>query len=115
MYADKVLRAQNLNDNLRAKALELKGDALLGEKRPIAAIESYQALLHEFEGKRPLGSIRYKVGQLLFERGDVRGAENVWENFKAAPTRSFGTSRKKSSSTPSGRMIIESTSKEFRP
>ena len=75
---EKVLATQNLSDNLKARALELKADSLLGQKRTMAAVESYQSLLDQFENKRPLGSIRYKVGQLLFEKGDVKGAEQVW-------------------------------------
>jgi len=75
---DKALAAKDLKDNLRAKALEIKGDALLGQKRTMAAIEVYQSLLEQFEPKRPLGSVRYKVGQLLFDRGDIKGAEEVW-------------------------------------
>jgi tetratricopeptide (TPR) repeat protein len=76
--ADKALAQKDLDDGLRAKALELKGDALIGQKRTMAAIEVYQNLLDQYEAKRPLGSVRYKVGQLLFDRGDVKGAEDVW-------------------------------------
>jgi tetratricopeptide (TPR) repeat protein len=75
---DKVLETKDLAENLRAKALEIKGDSLLGQKRTMAAIEVYQTLLEQFETKRPLGSIRYKVGQLLFDKGDVKGAEVAW-------------------------------------
>lgn len=76
--ANKVLEAKDLNEPDRARALEIKGDSLLGQKRTVAAIEIYQTLLEQFENKRPLGSIRYKVGQLLYERGDVKGAETAW-------------------------------------
>lgn len=75
---DKVLSGKEMDDSLRAKSLELKGDALLGQKRTMAAVEMYQSLLEQYESKRPLGSVRYKVGQLLFDRGDLKGAEGVW-------------------------------------
>jgi TolA-binding protein len=75
---EKVLEAKDLKESLRAKALEMKADSLLGQKRTMAAIELYQSLLEQFENKQPLGSVRYKVGQLLFDRGDVKGAELVW-------------------------------------
>lgn len=75
---DRVLTGKDVKDDLRAKALELKGNSLLGQKRTMAAIEVYQTLLEQYEPKRPLGSVRYKVGQLLFDRGDLKGAENVW-------------------------------------
>jgi TolA-binding protein len=75
---DKVLSGKDVEDNLRAKALQLKGDSLLGQKRTMAAVEVYQTLLEQYETKRPLGSVRYKVGQLLFDRGDMKGAEGVW-------------------------------------
>ncbi len=79
---DKVLATEGLTDNLKAKALELKADSLLGQNRTMAAIEVYQSLLERYETKRPLGSIRYKVGQLLFDKGDLKGAEGVWSKLQ---------------------------------
>jgi predicted Zn-dependent protease len=75
---NKALGSTVLKDDLRAKGMELMGDTLIGQNKPMAAVEEYQNLLEQYESKRPLGAVRYKVGKLLFNRGDVKGAENVW-------------------------------------
>lgn len=72
-----------------AKAIELKGDALLGQKRAMAAIEVYQNLLEQFETKRPLGAVRYKVGQLLYDRGDIKAAEAAWGKLQGGANEIF--------------------------
>jgi hypothetical protein len=67
-----------IEDSLWAKTLQLKGDHRLASGQKLAAVESYQQLLDEYETKFPLQNIRYKTGLVLFEEGDVRGAEKVW-------------------------------------
>ncbi len=61
-----------------ATAMELKARALENQGKTLAAIETYQDLLEEYENSRPLGSIRYHMGELLFQRGDLAGAEKAW-------------------------------------
>ena len=51
----------------------------------MAAIETYQKLLDRFETKLPLASVRYKVGQILFDRGDLKGAGEVWQHLAGTP------------------------------
>jgi len=67
-----------LDPSYVATALELKGDAQLAQSKSLAAVETYQILLEKFEGTRPLGSIRYRIGEILYNKGDVVGAEKVW-------------------------------------
>lgn len=69
-------------EDILAKSLELRGDTLLARGKRAEAIGSYMELLESFEDKRPLGSIRYKVGQILYEDGDLKGAETAWSELK---------------------------------
>lgn len=65
-----------------SQAMQVKGDALLAQKKTLAAVESYQNLLERFETKFPLGTVRYQVGQILFDRGDLKGAADVWAKLE---------------------------------
>lgn len=70
-----------ISDDEIAQALEIKGRALQAQKKDLAAVETYQQLLDDFEAQRPLGSIRYQVGDILFKRGDLGGAEKIWQKL----------------------------------
>jgi tetratricopeptide (TPR) repeat protein len=72
---------EKADENVQAKALEMKGDVLLARGKRPEAIKTYQSLLAAYETKRPLASVRYKVGQLLFEDGDLKNAENTWNEL----------------------------------
>ena len=82
-HADKVLNVEGgetaIPEKIVADAYTAKAEALYAEKKSIAAIETYQKLLERFESKMPLANTRYKVGQILFERGDLKGAAEVWQ------------------------------------
>jgi tetratricopeptide (TPR) repeat protein len=86
LYADRVLQAEGgelpIEDKLIARALEVKGESQLSQDRSLAAIESYQKLLERYESKMPLGNVRYKVGQILYDRGDLKGANDVWKRLE---------------------------------
>lgn len=71
--------------SIHAKALESTGDIYLakGTKESAnLAIEAYQKLLEKYEQTRPLSSIRYKLGQIYFKRGDLQQAAEAWNEFK---------------------------------
>ncbi|MCB0383892.1 MAG: tetratricopeptide repeat protein, partial [Bdellovibrionales bacterium] len=74
MQANKV----EISENVWAKALERRGDVLLRQGKSVAAVEAYLEMLEQFEDKRPLAYVRYKVGSILYERGDLKGAEKIW-------------------------------------
>lgn len=76
------LKGQNLlKDDSLLKALNLKGDYFLKAGKNKEAVDAYLSLLEEFEGKKPVASIRYKAGEILFEDGDLRGAERLWSQI----------------------------------
>lgn len=58
------------------------GDIYLQRKQTDQAIDSYSRLLEAYEEKRPLSSIRYKLGQIYFEKGEIQKAAEVWNEFK---------------------------------
>jgi tetratricopeptide (TPR) repeat protein len=88
-HAEKVLQAESaetpLPDRTIADALNVKAEALQGEKKSLAAVETYQKLLDRYESKMPLANVRYKVGQILFDRGDFKGASEVWKHLEGTP------------------------------
>ncbi|MBT4763313.1 MAG: tetratricopeptide repeat protein [Bdellovibrionaceae bacterium] len=69
---------QEIDPQIIEKALITKGDALFKQRKSISSVEVYSELLEKFEKKRPMDRYRYKVGKILFDRGDVRGAEKLW-------------------------------------
>ncbi len=82
----KVINLQNdtalVPEETFAKALELKGDIELSEGKKREAVKSYEELLSQFGNKRPMASIRYKVGQILFDLGDLNEAQAIWNQLK---------------------------------
>jgi tetratricopeptide (TPR) repeat protein len=88
-YADRVLAAEGGETQIPPKtvadALNVKGDALLGQKKALAAVETYQKLLERFEDKMPLANVRYHAGQILFDRGDMKGASDMWKRLEGTP------------------------------
>jgi tetratricopeptide (TPR) repeat protein len=77
MHEDK----SGLPDVHWARVLELRGDLQLETNQKLAAVETYGRLLDSFETKYSLNSIRYKAGGILFEEGDLKGAEKIWSRF----------------------------------
>lgn len=88
-YAQKVLDARGgesaIDEKVIANAMNAKGDALFAQKKAMAAVETYQNLLENFEAKMPLANVRYRVGEILFERGDLKGAADVWQKLEGTP------------------------------
>lgn len=64
-----------------AKALEKVGDIQLKNNETEQAIAAYSKLLERYEDTRPLSSIRYKLGQIYFDRGEMQKASEVWGKF----------------------------------
>lgn len=65
-----------------AKALETLALLQSEAKNWDKAIQAYDSLLAQYEDKRPLSSMRYKLGQIYFDRGQVQKASEVWASFK---------------------------------
>lgn len=70
-----------VNDEIWAKTLELRGDYQLRTGQRLAAVETFTRLLEEYEAKRPLSSVRYRTGRILYDEGDIKGAEKIWSGL----------------------------------
>lgn len=68
--------------DLHAKSLEMWGTMLLEDKKTADAADVYGRLLKQYEETRPLASIRYRLGRIQFDQGDLQKASKTWENFK---------------------------------
>jgi tetratricopeptide (TPR) repeat protein len=71
-----------VSDDDHANALELRGDTFIKRGRRAEAAKTYRDLLSAYESQRPLASVRYRLGQVLFQDGDLKGAEVVWNELK---------------------------------
>jgi tetratricopeptide (TPR) repeat protein len=67
---------------VHAKALELMGETHLAKGENEKAVTAYTKLLEKYEETRPLSSIRYKLGQIYFKRGEPKKAAEAWSEFK---------------------------------
>lgn len=79
---EQVLKLSS-EDLLKASAYEIEADAALQRGKKREAINSYRALLEipsvNSDAQRAgYDSVRYRLGQLFFENGDLRSAEKVW-------------------------------------
>lgn len=63
-------------------AYETKGVALEKQKRNLAALENYQEFLEKHESDFGLYSTRYRAGELLYEKGDLKAARNMWSRLQ---------------------------------
>ena len=82
-YIENMKSNAKISDDVWADTLELKAKYQVARGQKLAAVQTYVQLLDEFENQRPLESIRYRAGLLLFEEGDSRGAERLWSTLKA--------------------------------
>ncbi|MES2854687.1 MAG: tetratricopeptide repeat protein, partial [Bdellovibrionota bacterium] len=71
-----------ISDDVHAKALELRGDLLVSRGKRSDAVKAYQTLLEQYAEKRPLASVRYRLGRLLFEDGNLKDAEAAWAELQ---------------------------------
>jgi tetratricopeptide (TPR) repeat protein len=68
------------------QALELKGDLQLKQKKYDAAAGTYRQLLEKYEQDFPLDAVRYRLGKLHFEQGNMVEAEKSWSVLKPLST-----------------------------
>ena len=75
---EKMNQEKKVDDDIWASALETKAQVQLQKGQKVAAVETLVNLLDQYENDRPMSSVRYQAGQILFEEGDVKGAEKLW-------------------------------------
>ena len=72
-----------VSDDTYAAALELRGQLMVSRGNRKDAVGAYRELIAEFGETRPLASARYRLGQLLYEDGDLKAAQTAWSDLKA--------------------------------
>ncbi|HEY8269500.1 MAG TPA: tetratricopeptide repeat protein [Pseudobdellovibrionaceae bacterium] len=75
--------SKSVSEAVHEKGLELLGQLYLDKGEGSKAISAFDSLLNQYEEKRPLASIRYKMGQIYFKKGDVQKAADVWSKLKS--------------------------------
>lgn len=76
---DELMRdSGKVSERTHALALENMARLQLKTEQPDAAILTYERLLETYEPKMPLASLRYKLGQIYFQRGEMQKASDVW-------------------------------------
>ncbi len=82
--ADKVLELAKDNEvkieDLK-RGYELKGEAQLAQGKELAAVETFTQLLAKDQDKKANAGIRFKAGDILYSRGDFKGAEDLWKEI----------------------------------
>ena len=80
---DRLMKdSKNISETIHAAALEKLGQLYFNDKESEKCIATFKDLLDLYEEKKPLGSIRYQMGKMYFDRGDIQKAANVWSEFK---------------------------------
>ncbi len=83
---EQIEKLQNDSGNvpgiIYSQSLEKLGSIYLSQNQTDKAIKSYEKLLDKFENDIPLASIRYKLGEIYFQRGEVKKASQAWSEFK---------------------------------
>lgn len=63
-------------------ALEKMAELQMDLKQNDAAAQTYQKLLDRYEKSKPLASLRYRLGKIYFDRGEVKKASDIWKSFE---------------------------------
>lgn len=71
-----------MDKEFHKRLLNLRAEALVSDRQPVAAVETYLQLFREFESAEPMPGLRFKAGKILFDQGDVHGAEKIWAQIK---------------------------------
>ncbi len=76
------LLKSKVSDKYKLEAYKKLSDLAISEKKSDLAIKTISNLLTNFESKESLSSYRYKLGELHFNQGELKKAENVWSELK---------------------------------
>lgn len=76
-------------DIVAYEALEQKAELFLRTNRKKESIETYRSLLNRYEEKFPAPAVRYKLGKIYFESGNLTEAEKTWAPLEGKPEAQF--------------------------
>lgn len=76
---DELMRdSGKVSEKTHARALENMARLQQTTKQTDEAIATYNRLLETYETKMPLDSLRYKLGRIHFDKGEMQKASDVW-------------------------------------
>ncbi|MBL7545579.1 MAG: tetratricopeptide repeat protein [Bdellovibrionaceae bacterium] len=78
-----------VDKSVHKKALEQLAKIYDGERDIDQAIGWYDKLLSSYENVFPLDSIRFRLGKLYFDRGQIQKAQDIWNQFKGKESNSW--------------------------
>ena len=70
--------------------MRAKGLALENQKKDVAAVEVYTQLLEKFPDHSESEGVRYRMGEILFKKSDIKGAAKVWATLKSGKGDVYG-------------------------
>ncbi len=73
-----------VSDDNYSDALQMVAQIQLQKGEKDQVIDLYKKLLADFESKQNLSSVRFKLGDLYFEKGDLQKASEIWDSLKEA-------------------------------
>ncbi|MCB0394108.1 MAG: hypothetical protein KDD25_06095, partial [Bdellovibrionales bacterium] len=69
---------KKISSDVHADSLQMMANILLEDGQTDKGIEVANQLLDNYEKDRPLQSMRYKIGKVEFDRGNLVAAEKYW-------------------------------------
>lgn len=78
--------SKKVDTEVHFKSLQMRSDILSSANRRDDLIPVYEKMLKSYEESRPLGSIRYKLGEIYFNKGNLQKANQIWNEFKGEKT-----------------------------
>lgn len=76
-----VVDTKKVSEEHHFKALQLLGQVHEKRGRWNQAMTAYKELLQNFESKRDLQSVRYRLGELYFKKKNIKMAEQAWKSL----------------------------------
>lgn len=64
---------------VHAQALEKIGERYFELKKMPEAIAAYEKLLEKYESSVPLAAVRYRLGRIHFDKGEIKKAADTWK------------------------------------
>jgi tetratricopeptide (TPR) repeat protein len=85
-----MVDSKNVKSDVVFKSLERRIEIAEKLKSTSDLISATERMLELFEEDRSIASIRYKLGDVYFKRGQVKKAEEIWAGFKGANSDFWG-------------------------
>lgn len=74
----------DVSSGVHSKALEKIADRYAELKKWPEAVAAYEKLLEKYENSFPLASVRYRMGKIHFDQGELKKAADAWKSLSQA-------------------------------